>query len=116
MAFDMLIENLHDGKRRGLGIQGVEYGLNQNDVHTTLYQATCSQRIIFHEFAERNDTCPRVIDIDGNGSRFLVGPQYASDKAGFVAGGKLVSTFTGKFCRLKVNFMGVFRQAITFQV
>ena len=77
--------------KRGLAIECVEDGFDQQQIDAAIEQAPHAFHIAGHQFIEADIAEARVVDVRGNRCRATGGPQHARDKT------RLVRRLRGEF-------------------
>ena len=108
------LEQLIDGKDGCLGIQGVEDGLDQEDVHPSVNEAPGLVVIGQPQLIKSDGPVTRIIDIRGEGQGPVGGTQGAGHETGFFRPvvGRLVSRFPGQGSRGDIDLIGQVFHAI----
>ncbi len=95
--FTALFEHFLHGKHSRFGVQGVEYGFNQNNVSAAVHQTFGGLNVLAHQLVKRDGAETGVVHIRRDGQR-LTGwakhPGNVARNAGF--GFHFVSDFTGE--------------------
>ena len=103
---------LVDGKQRGLGIEGVEDGLDQEHVGPALLQPARLLQIGGTQFLEGDVARARVVHVRRDGGRLRLGTEGAGHIARALGGTVFVAGGTGQPGRDHVHFVGQFRQVV----
>ncbi|MFU0840978.1 MAG: hypothetical protein ACFWUJ_21250 [Pseudomonas fragi] len=74
------------GEDRGLGVEGVENGLDQDQVGAAFDQALGGLGVVFHQFIEGHVAVAGVVHVRGQRAGAAGRAQYTSDKTRFVRG------------------------------
>ena len=93
-----------NGKQRGFGVEGVEYGFDQQHIGATFDQRLDLFKIRGPKFFKRNVSGTWVIDIRADAGRFGCGPQGAHHKPGPLRGRKFVASSACQPGRGEVHF------------
>ncbi len=85
--FDAIVlEHLLHGEDGRLGIEGVEDGLDQQQVGAALDQAASGLDVVFHQFVEGDVAVAGVVDVRGNRAGTAGRAEHAGDEAWLVGG------------------------------
>mmetsp|Transcript_8580 Transcript_8580/g.11613 ORF Transcript_8580/g.11613 Transcript_8580/m.11613 type:complete len:237 (-) Transcript_8580:894-1604(-) len=100
----LLFKELVNGKQCSFGIQSVEDGLNQQQVHTSSNQTTHLVIVCLHHLIKRGGTVSRVLHRRRNTQSAVGGPNGSGSKTGLagVLAGKL---HTGSLCKLSCSLV-----------
>ena len=82
----VVLEHLLHGEDRRLGIEGVEDGLDQDQVGAALDQAAGGLDVVFHQQVEGDVAVAGVVDIRGDRAGPAGGAQHPGDEARLVGG------------------------------
>ena len=89
-----------DREDRRFGIQGIEDGLDHDQVDATFNQGFCRLGIVVAQLVEGNAARPGIVHIGRNGCGFRGRPEHAGNVAGLVGGKRchLIGNFPGDSC------------------
>ena len=76
-----VVEEAVDGEQRGLQVEGVDLGLDQQQVHAAVQQSACLLAVGRGQFVEGNGSESRIAHVGGDGGRPGGGPQGAGHEA-----------------------------------
>ena len=112
----LLLEHRFDCKHCRLGVEGIEDGLDQNEIRTAVDQSFYSLGIIGNQLIECDSAGARIIHINRNRRCFLIGTQHAGHKAGLLFCGSRVSTFPRQASCSNIQFVRIIRQLVLLQI
>jgi len=93
-----------DGKDRGLGVEGVENGLDQDQIGTAFDQAFGGLGVVFYQLIEGDVAVAGVVYVRRQGTGTAGRAEHARDKTWFVRGFESlgVGNLAGKACAFYV--------------
>ena len=105
-----LLEDAFDGVEGGLGVEGVECGLDEEDVRAAVEQAACGFGVGGDKLVEGDVAVAGVVHVGGDGERLVGGAEASGDEAGLV--GIAVGVVVGDFSRQSRRFAVYFVHAV----
>ncbi len=103
--FPAFLEKLVDGKQCRLGVQGIEDGLDQEQVHAAFVQCTRLIQICFDQFIKGDIARAGIVDIGRDRSGLGRGAKSPCGKSRLPSRGKLRACRPRQFCRGDVHFV-----------
>ena len=98
-------EDVVQREQRGLGIQGVEHGLDHDEVGPTVDESACGFAVGLDKVGEPDVACSRVVDVGGDAGRTVGGSEYAGDPPGLGIDSELVHRSAGDLRRREVHLV-----------
>ena len=107
-----LLEICLDGVEGGLGVEGVEDGLQQQDVRAAFHQSLRRRDISIRQFHKADIAETGPVDVRRDGSGAVGGAEHAGDETGLFRRGPCVGSLAGQDRAAPVQFMDVILQFV----
>ena len=107
-----LLEIRIDGVERGLGVEGVEDGLQQQDVRAAFHQSLHSRDISIRQFHKADIAETGPVDVRRDGSGAVGGAEHAGNETGLFRRGPCVGSLAGQDRAAPAQFMDVVLQFV----
>ena len=101
----VFFEHLPAGEYGGLGVQGVENGLDQQQIGAAFDQAACGLHVVVHQILKRDVAKAGIVDIGRDRAGTAGGAEHAGDEAWFFGCGKPLGRPARDSCSRNVDLI-----------